>query len=115
MSEGMLFKRRTRNEHGEQKNKKWEQNLITSTLALSVTLFPILSFVPIFRFPAPRAFFSAPLSPYSEVKIQLFHSGLDGYRCKRRHKKMSTVQISHFLSKRHGASLVKTFKEGPRS
>ena len=44
---------------GERENRKWEQNL-TWTLALSVTSFPILCFLPIFHFPVSRA--RSPLS-----------------------------------------------------
>ena len=42
------------NERRERKNEKWEQNL-TWTPTLSVTLFPILCFIPISYFPLSRA------------------------------------------------------------
>ena len=45
---------KTVNEHGEQENEKWEQNL-TSTLAHSVNSFPILCLFPTFHFPVPLA------------------------------------------------------------
>ena len=45
---------KTVNNHGEQENEKWEQNL-TSTLALSVNSFPILCLFPTFYFPVPLA------------------------------------------------------------
>ena len=45
---------KTVNEHGEQENEKWEQNL-TLTLAHSVNSFPILGLFPTFHFPFPLA------------------------------------------------------------
>ena len=46
--------REAENEHGERESEKWEQNL-TWTLALSVTIFPILCSLFIFSNSVPRA------------------------------------------------------------
>ena len=48
------------NQYGERENEKWEQSL-TRTLALSVTSFPNLDFVPILHFLVPCARSSLPV------------------------------------------------------
>ena len=55
-------------EHGEWENDKWEENLLW-TLALSVTSFPVLCFVPIFHFPPPYARSFSPIPRLSNINV----------------------------------------------
>ena len=53
--------------NGERENGNWEKRNLTWTLALSVTSFPILWFVPIFFFPIPRTCSPVPFPRSSNI------------------------------------------------
>ena len=63
---------KTKNEHEERENKKWEKNLI-STLAFSVTWFQNLCFVRTFHFPIPLCSFPALCSQFSNIPVLYRH------------------------------------------
>ena len=64
---------KTRNEHEERENKKWEKKNLISTLAFSVTWFQNLCFVRTFHFPIPLCSFPALRSPFSNIPVLCRH------------------------------------------